>query len=66
MTTIAIEKDGVGVGIEGRSTYPVRLELVPSRLSSCFGIKASDAHYLISFIASKKKLSPLRIWTIRC
>jgi hypothetical protein len=50
MATITIGKDEVGVGIEGRSEYPVRLELATSKLSSCFGIKARDAHNLISFI----------------
>lgn len=48
MAVIHLEKEEVGVGIEGRSGYPVRLTLGDA--SSSFGIKTADAHKLIAFI----------------
>ncbi len=46
---IHIGKEEVGVGIEGRSGYPVRLTLGDT--SSSFGIKTADAYKLIAFVA---------------
>lgn len=48
MATIHLGKEEVGVGIDGRSGYPVRLTL--GDLGSSFGIKIADAHKLIAFI----------------
>ena len=47
MAVIHIEKEEVGVGIEGRSGYPVRLEF---GLTSSFGIKTKDAYKIIAFV----------------
>ncbi len=43
-----VEKDKIGVGIEGRSKYPVRLTF--GDLFSSFSIKAQGAHRLIAFL----------------
>ncbi len=61
---VRIEKYKIGVGIEGRSVYPVRLELGLSRLSSSFCIKEKDAHKLIDFL-EEHPISALAIESTR-
>jgi len=48
MATIHLDKEELGVGIDGRLNHPVRLTLRDT--SSSFGIKTADAHKLIALI----------------
>jgi len=67
MTTIYVEKEEVGVGIDGRSAYPVRL-IFGKNIS--FGIKAKDAHKLIGVLEEEPNdfltiESTCGLWTIQ-
>ena len=62
MSTVMIEENEIGVGVDGRSEYPVRLTL--GNTSSSFGIKTVDAYKLIAFL-EEHPISVLKIESTR-